>query len=841
MAAGRFRVSSMGFEGRKMASKDKEIPVEGYNHKSSKRTNNPPVGLAHLDRDETPVVTYQYDPNLDPQMVWTGKSERESFQIPAPSIHVHEYLSAQGIFSSLRRNRYVDLLFDFDELEDGKSIEFYQHELNWSNRLILGDSLIVMNSLLHRERMAGKVQAIYMDPPYGIKYNSNFQAKMGHTEVKDKNDEDLTREPEMIQAYRDTWELGVHSYLTHLRDRLTTSRELLSDTGSIFIQISEENIHRVRLLLDEVFGAENFVSMISYATTGGFAQSTELSRAGDYVLWFAKNKASMKVRKIYTLKDFGGAGGSAYSKIELPDGRRLSIAEYSKETGEKFDYKSLPKGAKVYGLDNITSQGSGKESQPFEFMGKTFLPKAGNHWKASYPRGMNALVEARRIDATENSLGYVRYFEDFPYMQISNLWTDTLGQNQYGSDGKKYVVQTGLSVVQRCLLMVTDPGDLVLDPTCGSGTTAFVAEQWGRRWITIDTSRVAASIARERVLTAVFPSFELLDETRGVDGGLKYEKAKRVTLGSIANSEEPEEIALVDKPIVNKGKIRVSGPFTFESLSRYSLNPFEESNGSRSSSQDHSDHVEQLLDALKTMGIPSVGAKPSPISEITKIEGISSLQAEGVASLGGKNTKFAVSVGPKFGPITMSQVQEALTDAIGYGLVVFAGFAFSPDAAERLSSGKVGNVPVSLLLANPDLLIGDLLKNTKSSQTFKLYSSPDISLEPMDEQYVVTVKGVDTYDAASGEQISLGKAGIKAWMVDSNYDSQVFNAKQVFFPDSDGWKNLRKALRSSIDDEVLTQLSGWTSASFERPETGKIAIRVITQDGNSSETIMSVQ
>lgn len=813
-----------------MASKDKEIPVEGYNHKSSKRTNNPPVGLAHLDRDETPVVTYQYDPNLDPQMVWTGKAERESFQIPAPSIHVHEYLSAQGIFSSLRRNRYVDLLFDFDELEDGKSIEFYQHELNWSNRLILGDSSIVMNSLIHRERMAGKVQAIYMDPPYGIKYNSNFQAKIGETDVKDKNDEHLTREPEMIQAYRDTWELGVHSYLTHLRDRLMLSRELMSDTGSIFMQISEENVHLVRLLLDEVFGSDNFVSMISYATTAGFAQTSALSRAGDYIVWFAKDKKKMKVNDLWKFNP----DKQGYDFVELADGSNRTLTR-----AEKDGTDPLPEGSRVFAKTSTTSQGAASTKQPFEFQGKVFEPSGNQHWKASYPGGMEKLAAAGRLIVAGNSIRYVRYATDFGYQQLTNIWTDT-GISGVAME-KRYVVQTSAKVIERCIQMVTDPGDLVLDPTCGSGTTAFVAEKWGRRWITIDTSRVAASIARERLLTAVYPSFELLDENRGIDGGLKYETVKRVTLGSIANSLEPEQVALIDQPVINKSKVRVSGPFTFESLSRYSLNPFEESNEKRSTNQDHSDHVDQLLDALKTMGIPSVGAKPSPITEITKIEGISSLQAEGVASLGGKNTKFAVSLGPKFGPITMSQVQEALTDAIGYGLVVFAGFAFTPDAAERLSSGKVGNAPVALLLANPDLLIGDLLKNTKSSQTFKLYSSPDIAIEKKDGQFVVTIKGVDTYDAASGEQISLGKAGIKAWMVDSNYDSQIFNAKQVFFPDSDGWKNLRKALRSSIDDEVLVQLSGWSSAGFDKPETGKIAIRVITQDGNSSETVMSVQ
>ena len=823
-----------------MSKSEKEIPVEGFEHSDAKRVNNPPVGLAHLDRDETPIATYTYDPNLDPQMQWSGKSERDQIEIPAPSIHVHEELSAKKILSSVRKNRVDNFLFPMDELDASKSVEFYEHEMSWTNRLILGDSLIVMNSLLNRERMAGKVQAVYMDPPYGVKYNSNFQPRIGETEVKDRSDEHLTREPEMIQAYRDTWELGIHSYLTHMRDRLTVSREMLAESGSVFVQISDENLHRLRLLLDEIFGSENFVSMISYATTSGFAQSSELGRAGDYVIWYAKDKSKMKFRNLYTKKDFGGAGSSLYTKIELPDGQRMTISEYVKTAGKEFSYSDLPEGARVYGLDNITSQGSAKEPQPFDLQGKTFYPKHGNHWKASYPKGMQALADARRLDATENSLGYVRYFEDFPYVQINNLWTDSLGQNQFGPGGKRYVVQTGLTVVQRCLLMTTDPGDLVLDPTCGSGTTAYVAEHWGRRWITIDTSRVSTSIARERLLTAVFPAYELVDEGRGIDAGLKYKTVQRVTLGSIANGEPSEEIVLVDQPIVNTKKTRVSGPFTYEALSRYAVNPFDETTGEVESGNSNTDHIEQLLLALKSMGIPRSGAKPYQILELEPIEGIGSLQAQGVANLDGKQARFAVSIGPKFGPITIAQVQEALTSSIGYGLVVFAGFAVSPDAAEKLSIGKIGASPVSLLLANPDLLLGDLLKNTKSSQTFKLYAAPDVRLDREGEKFVATISGVDNFDAASGEQISLGKSGIKAWLIDTDYDSQVFRATQAFFPDSDGWANLRKALRNSIDSEVLDQLNGWSSMPFERGDSSKIAVRVITQDGNSSEVILDL-
>jgi adenine-specific DNA-methyltransferase len=813
-----------------MAKSDKEIPVEDYEHSDAKRVNNPPIGLAHLDREDTPSVRFSYDPNLDPQLLWTGKSERQSFEIPAPSIHVHEELSAQNILASVRRNRLDNFLFNFDEVDSSKSIEFYEHELSWSNRLILGDSLIVMNSLLNRERMAGQVQMVYMDPPYGIKYNSNFQPRLGDTEVKDRKDDDLTREPEMIQAYRDTWELGIHSYLTHMRDRLTLARELLAESGSIFVQISDENVHRVRLVLDEVFGSENFVSMISYVTTSGFAQAKGLGRNGDYILWYAKSQKQMKVNSLWVRNP----DRTAYTQLELMDGTRRPMT-----SEEKSGQQALPEGARIFRLDNATSQGSASKPQPFEFEGRTFNPKSNSHWKASYPAGMEKLASERRLVASANSLAYVRYADDFGFQSLTNLWTDTTISG--AAMDKKYVVQTSTKVIERCMLLVTEPGDLILDPTCGSGTTAYVAENWGRRWLTIDTSRVSIAIARERLLTAVFPYFNLNDEARGIDGGLKYKTVQRVTLGSIANGEAPEEIVLVDQPIPNLKKTRVSGPFTFEALSRYSENPFTETGKSLASSDRTSDHIEHLIDALRVMGIPRIGAKPYAIDELELIEGIGSIQAHGVTDLDGKATKFAVSIGPKFGPITIAQVQEALSSSIGYGLVVFAGFAVSPDAAAKLASGKIGSSPVALLLANPDLILGDLLKNTKSSQTFKLYSAPDVMLERTGDQFVVSINGVDTFDAATGESLSVGKSGIKAWMLDTDFDSKVFRANQAFFPDSNSWDSLKRALRSSVDFEVLEQMQGWTSIPFQRGESGSIAVRVITQDGNSSEVILSLE
>jgi adenine-specific DNA-methyltransferase len=438
--------------------------------------------------------------------------------------------------------------------------------------------------------------------------------------------------------------------------------------------------------------------------------------------------------------------------------------------------------------------------------------------------------------ATGNTLCIKRYEDEFPWTPLTSVWNDT-AVGTYSK--KRYVVQTSERAVERCLLLATDPGDLVLDPTCGSGTTASVAEKHGRRWITTDTSRVAASIARERMLTQRYDYYELQDPDRGVDGGFKYRIEAKLSPGDIAKGLEAEQVTFFDQPIVDKKRIRVSGPFTFDALSRYSENPFQELNSETASAKIEG-HVDELLAALKSLGIPQPGRAPSKIEELNSVENIGSIQAEGLAEISGKRTRFAISLGPKFGQITMAQVQDALTSSIGYDLVVFAGFAVSPDAAEKLSKGRIGSTQVSLLIASPDLILGDLLKKTKSSQTFRLYSAPEVRLEKEGDTLSVTLLGVDTFDAASGEVISVGLGGIKAWFLDSEFDSQVFRANQAFFPDSDGWANLRKALRNSIDSEILNEMSGWTSIPFTSPDSGKIAVRVVTQDGNSAEVVMSL-
>jgi adenine-specific DNA-methyltransferase len=521
--------------------------IEQYEHKDKHRLNNPPVGLvdAHTDNDGLKKKTYQYDPHLDPQLVWAGKAEHTSFEVPTVSLHVHERIDPRRIIETVRTGGEPSQqmsLFEAKRKPLREAIEFYKHKENWTNRLIAGDSLLVMNSLLEKEGMGGKVQMIYFDPPYGIKYGSNFQPFVNKRDVKDGRDEDLTAEPEMIKAFRDTWELGIHSYLTYLRDRLLLARELLHETGSIFVQISDKNVHRVRAILDEVFGESNFISMISYVTSSGFPSST-LSRNGDRIIWFGKNKSKIKFRRLY-LKKALPINDDNYKYIELKDGtRRLMTRE------ERQNPYLCPDNSRVYTLGDTTSQGGNNRERKFDFNNQIYEPPLNRQWSIGL-EGMKSLKKVNRLEATGQSLRYVRYFDDFHYQQLTDIWTDT-GTGSFTED-KIYVVQTNTKVIERCMLMTTDPGDLVLDITCGSGTTAYVAEQWGRRWITCDTSRVAITLAKQRLMTAVFDYYELAHPNEGVGSGFKYKTVPHITLKSIANNPEIDEIYQKMHPEIEK-------------------------------------------------------------------------------------------------------------------------------------------------------------------------------------------------------------------------------------------------------------------------------------------------
>jgi adenine-specific DNA-methyltransferase len=410
-----------------------------------------------------------------------------------------------------------------------EAIEFYKHRHNWSNRLIAGDSLLVMNSLIEKEGMAGQVQMVYIDPPYGIRYGSNFQPFVNKRDVKDGKDEDLTAEPEMIKAFRDTWELGIHSYLTYLRDRLLLARELLTESGSIFVQISDENVHLVRNLMDEVFGVGNFAGQLVFLKTS--SQTSKLvAPTNDYLIWYAKDISDAKYRQLFKERNQAYLD-EAYSYFEDKTGN------VTKMSAQDINNPDLTRKGRRFRIDNLTSQ-SGLGDIPenrFSWKGKTYKLKSGS-WKTSI-EGLKRLAMANRIWFLDNTIYYKRFMDDFPIQPINNVWDDTTISG-YSSD-KVYVVQTLAKVVTRCLLMTTDPGDLVLDITCGSGTTAYVSEQWGRRWITCDTSRVAVTLARQRLMTALFDYYELAHPQEGVGSGFQYKTVPHITLKSIANSEPP--------------------------------------------------------------------------------------------------------------------------------------------------------------------------------------------------------------------------------------------------------------------------------------------------------------
>lgn len=490
-----------------------------------------------------------------PYLNWTGKAERTSFEVDTVSLHVHERIDPATILGRIRSQTKADKkgksgsqqddMFRawFDQpLSYRDAIEFYKHDRGWSNRLIAGDSLQVMNSLLQKESMAGQVQMIYIDPPYGIKYGSNFQPFVNKRDVKDRSDQDLTQEPEMIKAFRDTWELGIHSYLTYLRDRLLLAKELLHESGSVFVQISDENLHHVREIMDEIFGSKNFISVVSYQTTSGFAESSGISRMGDYLVWYAKARAQTKIRTLYEDQQTE-PGGSNANWLILPNGKYRGVT--AKEQSLEAE---LPEGCGLYNPDNLLSQGAASQPQNFNWQGVDYDPGASSHWKPSFPVGMTRLACGGRIHVATNSIRFRRFADDFPVKARGNIWFDTATGNF--TEAKQYVVQTSTKVIERCLLLTTDPGDLVFDPTCGSGTTSFVAEKWGRRWITCDTSRVAVTLAKQRLMTASFDYYELKYPHEGLKAGFIYKTVRHVTLKSIANNPEIDSIYERDGPAI---------------------------------------------------------------------------------------------------------------------------------------------------------------------------------------------------------------------------------------------------------------------------------------------------
>ena len=552
------------------------VEVASFTHTEDTRKNLPTAEYQSvMDKASQTAVRVAYgrrNRDLDPQLVWRGKDEQDwsELVVHAPPLFIQEKVHPKVLIDDLQRRSHereqaadeqLDLFADFNGLpDDNARTEFYRHDANWSNRMILGDSLQVMASLAEREGLRGKVQCIYLDPPYGIRFNSNFQWSTTSRDVRDGKPEHITREPEQVKAFRDTWRDGIHSYLTYLRDRLTVARDLLTESGSIFVQIGDENVHLVRGLLDEVFGPDNAITTVTCKkTTGNTAQY--LPTGADYLLWYARDARQTKYRVLHAKKVIGGEGGTGYTKAQMPTGVRIGLGSVDLSSEIPHDWR-------IFTADNLTSQSIGREKGegasswfPVRHQGKEFLPNLKVRWKTN-ESGMMRLLSADRIHATSgHQLSYIRYFDDFPAQKLSNVWTDTVGQNQFGGE-KLYVVQTALKMIERCVLMTTDPGDLILDPTCGSGTTAYVAEQWGRRWITIDTSRVALALARSRVMGARYPYYLLADSVAGrekeaeltqtvpsegptggdIRQGFVYERVRHITLKSIANNAEIDVI-----------------------------------------------------------------------------------------------------------------------------------------------------------------------------------------------------------------------------------------------------------------------------------------------------------
>jgi adenine-specific DNA-methyltransferase len=828
-----------------MAKKLTKKQIEQYEHSKDERANIPHVGLVTpaSDPDTGAKKKYEYDPHLDPQLQWAGKAEHTSFEVPTVSLHVHERIDPKTIIETVKKEHddggQMSMFSEKKPLRE--AIDFYKHKEGWTNRLIAGDSLLVMNSLLEKEGMAGKVQMVYFDPPYGIKYGSNFQPFVNKRDVKDGNDGDLTAEPEMIKAFRDTWELGIHSYLTYLRDRLLLARELLNERGSVFIQISDENIHHIREICDEIFGANNFISIISYASTSGFETST-ISRSGDYLIWYGKDKQNLKYHPLYVPKTFGGEGSSAYSKIELADGERMSIAEWERKNNTQFKYESRPEGSRVFAVGDLTSQGPPKEPQPFSFKNKIYEPKAGNHWKANYPEGMASLTQANRLEETKNYIGYVRYFDDFPVMQRNNIWTDTLGQNQYGADGKLYAVQTGLTVASRCLLMSSDPGDLVLDITCGSGTTAFVAEQWGRRWITCDTSRVSLALAKNRMMTSAFDYYKLAHPNEGIGSGLLYKNLPHVTLKSIANNDTPAIETLFDTPLIDNKKTRITGPFTVEAVPAPYTKNFDEleqhDTGSDNSiaRSGETNRQAEWRDELLRAGVRAKGGNIIQFTRVEPLAGTKYIQAE-AETKEDIPKKVLVIFGPEHAPLEQRMVENAWQEAraLKPDMLLFCAFQFDEEAAKDIDELTPAIAGMQLIKAqmNADMLTDDLRKKRSSNESFWLVGQPDVRVYKVEDGKIqIEVMGFDYYNPKTGNVESGGKKNIAMWMLDTDYDNRSLFPSQVFFPmagSKDGWAKLAKNLKAEIDEERIEAFKGTISLPFEA--SSAVAVKIIDDRG----------
>lgn len=910
--------------------------VEDITHDEAKRSNIPTSELKSLvsDKQKTPIrVEYEKrNPDLDPQLIWRGKYDGDdTLTVKAPPLYIQEKIHPKALIEGLRQEKkkpdqYLSLFADFNGMPKGvDKTDFYKHEQNWTNRMILGDSLQVMASLAEREGLRGQVQAIYMDPPYGIKFNSNFQWSTNSRDVKDGKIENFTREPEQVKAFRDTWEDGIHSYLSYLRDRFIVARDLLTESGSIFVQIGDENVHFVKSLLSEVFGESNFSGLIIYRkTTGANSPSAKVNSIAcvcDYILWYAKNLTQLKYNQIYL--DKNPEIFQCYNKI----------FDYDTFTTQRYQNCELTNTQKLFQSENITSSGYSESlSQPITIENKQFNPTNSSHWKTTQD-GMLRLNKANRILINGRSLNYRRFMDDFPVSPINNIWNDI--KVGYASDPKIYVVQTSTQSIQRCLLMATDPGDLVLDPTCGSGTTAYVAEQWGRRWITIDTSRVALALARARLMGAKYPYYLMADSKEGqqkeseitnaplpdapvgnnINLGFVYERVPHITLGSIAHNtgiddiwnkwqqtleplreklnkalsqkweewEIPREadrdwkkqvqkihsdwwearisrqkeidasIAakaefefLYDKPYEDNQKVRVSGPFTVESISPYRILNLDEDDNivdpqKKDVGDDSRDFNAMILDNLKTAGIQQ-SHKEDKIS-FESIEPFSAgkmITADGRYLEGNEEKRAAIFIGPEFGTVSREDIIEAAREAGDekFDILVVCAFNFEGNTEEIKNRGYL---PILKARMNSDLHMSESLKKTGKGNLFVVFGDPDIEIIQEKDNIRVQVKGVDVYNPAKGEIISDNADDIACWFIDTNYNNESFFVRHAYFLGQDNpYDSLKRALNADIDRDTWESLNSAISRPFPKPETGRIAVKIINHLGDEVMKVFRV-
>lgn len=875
--------------------------IDSIKHKEDKRVHipskeeagyedaNPKVqsGKRELEIPLNPVTTRGQDPELFWMNKYGNDDREELLKVDIRSLYRHEHIAPERLIKNLYRlvedetapqgdlfassvNELFGNALEKDELE--KVGDYYSHQDGWTNRLIQGDSHLVMASLLEREGMAGQVQMIYIDPPYGIKYGSNWQIKLNNRDVKDGADEALTGEPEVIKAFRDTWELGIHSYLSYIRDRLLIAKELLTESGSCFVQISDENVHLVRSVMDEVFGSEHFVSLIPFRKKLMPLGSKTLEGMCDFLLWYAKDIDKLKYRTLY--KRTTPKVESRWTNVELKDGSRRKL---TKEEGDNLAL--LPNESRVYRLVSQRAPSFSEQNvYDFEFNGKVFSPPKGGCWVTTKNK-MEFFASIKRLEAEGDNLSYIYYHEDFPYSKINNFWDDTSP-----AQGKEYVVQTSNFVIQRCLLMTTDPGDLVLDPTCGSGTTAFVAEQFGRRWITIDTSRIALNIAKTRLMTATFPYYKLYSEQSAVSSeqknnpkskienpksadirqGFVYKTVPHITLKSLANDEPPATETLYDKPEIDTKRLRVCGAFTVETLQNFEpVSPEDLDDETRVNEQEGA-FEEVVRQHLLGTGVKN-GRKDEQVV-FTRVELLSHeyLHAEGFYQTERGESKAYFHIGPKFGTVSSKAVTEAIRECRarmdGASWLVILGFSFESDIQGSHQTTSLGTFEVTKARIHDDLMQEGLKKKpSKSAASFVTIGEPDVIAHKDGDTVTLEIQGLDIYDPIKDEVKPRDLHDIAYWMVDDDYDGSNFVVKQVFFCGGDKdefnkWKKglsdlakqstkvrAEKTLKIEIDDEAFDRIYGFKSHPIQIENKGqKIAVRIISQFGEESMKIFTM-